>query len=111
MAISSYRKKEGDEYDEVVTWVDITCWDRHAEKTASQAQKGTEVLITGSLQTRSWEKDGVKHFRTFVNANDVQFGHGRVSGDKEETDKVQPKDESPSKEEAAPVKEEDDLPF
>jgi len=32
------------------------------------------ALVQGRLQTRSWEKDGVKHYRTEIVANDVTFG-------------------------------------
>jgi single-strand DNA-binding protein len=32
------------------------------------------VAVEGRLKTRSWEKDGVKHYRTEIVADRVQFG-------------------------------------
>ncbi len=127
IAISSWTKKKEEEgWDEQVVWIDITAWGKNAEKVAAQAKTGTEVLIVGRLDTRSWEdaKDAtIKHFRTFVTALNVQFGHGRVSADQQEAPPETPAQEAPPSQEAPPantttdsqaattVDEEDDLPF
>ncbi|MGW6009672.1 single-stranded DNA-binding protein [Streptomyces sp. NPDC055210] len=38
-------------------------WERLAENVVETLAKGMEVLVTGEIRTRSWEKDGVKHER------------------------------------------------
>ena len=47
---------------------------RQAETSAQYLKKGSSAYIEGRLQTRSWEKDGVKHYRTEIVADRVQFG-------------------------------------
>lgn len=129
IAISSWIKKKDESggYDEQVVWIDITAWGKNAERTAAQATTGTEVLIVGRLDTRSWEDKNdatIKHFRTFVTALNIQFGHGRVAADQQETppetpsDKASdtlsqaPSDNTTAKSQAASAEDDsDDLPF
>lgn len=120
LAISSYKKKkEAEGWDESVTWVDITCWGTNAERAAAQAKKGTEALIAGRIDTRSWDdKDDPsrKHFRTFVTAINVQFGHNRIGPDEAPVQQEAPPETPPTNttaaSQAATTKdEEDDLPF
>lgn len=52
----------------------IVVFGRQAETSAQYLKKGSSVLIEGRLQTRSWEADGVKKYRTEIIADRVQFG-------------------------------------
>jgi single-strand DNA-binding protein len=61
-------KQESTEYHNVVVF------GRQAETTAQYLKKGSSALIEGRLQTRSWESDGVKKYRTEIVADRVQFG-------------------------------------
>lgn len=36
-------------------------------------RKGSKVYVEGSLRTRQWEKDGVKHYTTEVIASELQM--------------------------------------
>ncbi|GAB4200652.1 MAG: hypothetical protein OHK0022_21930 [Roseiflexaceae bacterium] len=38
-----------------------------------RSPRGSRARVTGYLRTRSWEQDGVKHYRTEVVAEDVLF--------------------------------------
>lgn len=46
-------------------------WGKTAEALAPYLLKGKQVLIEGSLQTREWEKDGVKRYTTEIKAHRV----------------------------------------
>ncbi len=61
-------KKESVEYHNVVLF------GKQADNTARFLKKGSEALVEGRLQTQSWEKDGVKHYRTEIVGNSIQFG-------------------------------------
>lgn len=61
-------KKESVEYHNVIIF------GKQAENTAQYMKKGYVVLVSGRLQTQSWEKDGVKHYRTEIIADTIQFG-------------------------------------
>lgn len=52
----------------------IVVFGRQAETTAQYLKKGSSVLVEGRLQTRSWESDGVKKYRTEIVADRIQFG-------------------------------------
>jgi single-strand DNA-binding protein len=52
----------------------IVVFGRQAETSAQYLKKGSMALIEGRMQTRSWEADGVKKYRTEVVADSVQFG-------------------------------------
>ena len=52
----------------------IVVFGRQAETSAQYLKKGSSVLIEGRLQTRSWESEGVKKYRTEIVADRVQFG-------------------------------------
>jgi len=57
----------------------VVVFGRQADNVAQYMKKGSGVFIEGRLQTRSWEKDGQKQYRTEVVADRVQFGP-RVGG-------------------------------
>lgn len=123
LAVSSWVKQDDPDnpYKENVTWIDVTCWGKNAERAAKQAQKGTEALVIGRIDTRSWEdaKDAtIKHFRTFVTAINLQLGHGRVPAEDAGTGEQSQEapagttaDAPPAAPPATSAEEEDDLPF
>lgn len=65
--------KVGEEWQEETTYVDVTAWGKQAEQVSETLHKGSPVLVNGRLQSRSWEKDGQKHSKLEVVAQDVTF--------------------------------------
>jgi len=78
---SSYKTKEG-ETKETTEFHNVVVFGGAAENSARFLRKGAIALVEGKLQTRSWDKDGVKQYRTEILADRVQFGP-RVSGSQE----------------------------
>lgn len=68
------------EKQEATEFHNIVVFGRQAETCAQYLKKGSGVLIEGRLQTRSWEKDGHKQYRTEIVADRVQFGARAGSG-------------------------------
>ncbi|PCI30657.1 single-stranded DNA-binding protein [Candidatus Kaiserbacteria bacterium] len=68
-----YKDKDGGKKEQT-DWHNIVVFGRQAETTAQYLHKGNAAFIEGRLQTRSWEKDGVKQYRTEIVADRVQFG-------------------------------------
>jgi len=62
------QKQEATEFHNIVVF------GRQADTCAQYLKKGSGVLVEGRLQTRSWEKDGQKQYRTEIVADRVQFG-------------------------------------
>jgi len=71
-----WRDKDGNN-QEAVEYHNIVCWGKTADNVAKYMTKGSSIYVQGFLQTRSWEKDGHKNYRTEINAQTVQFGPKR----------------------------------
>ena len=71
-----YKDKDGND-QEAVEYHNIVCWGKTAENVAKYMTKGSSIYVQGYLQTRSWETDGHKNYRTEINATTVQFGPKR----------------------------------
>lgn len=70
---TSERFKRGDEWEERTEWHSVTMFGDAAERLAQYVVKGAQVYVEGKIQTRSWDdKDGVKHYKTEINAQTVQ---------------------------------------
>ena len=54
-------------------WHRVTVWGDQAENCSKYLAKGRSVYIEGKLQTRSYEKEGQKHYATDVVADRVVF--------------------------------------
>ena len=61
----SWRDEVGEKHTET-EWHRVVAWASLAEIVAQYMRKGQMVYVEGRLQTRSWEKDNVKHYRTEV---------------------------------------------
>jgi single-strand DNA-binding protein len=68
-----YNDRDG-KRQEAVDYHNIVVFGRQAETSAQYLKKGSGAFIEGRLQTRSWEQDGQKQYRTEIVADRVQFG-------------------------------------
>ena len=75
-----YTDKEGNK-QESTEFHNVVVFGRQAETTSQYLRKGSNALIEGRLQTRSWEQDGQKRYRTEIVADRVQFGDRKPSGE------------------------------
>ena len=73
-----YKDKSGNKKEET-DFHNIVVFGRQAETCGQYLKKGQNAMVEGRLQTRSWEKDGAKQYRTEIIADRVQFGV-RVGG-------------------------------
>jgi len=68
----SWRNKQSNEWEEAVSFFDVTCWAQMAENVAESVTKGTRVLVTGRLEQRSWEtNDGEKRSKVEIVAEEI----------------------------------------
>jgi single-strand DNA-binding protein len=68
------KKQESTEFHNVVVF------GRQAEIAAQYLKKGSSVFLEGRLQTRSWEAEGQKKYRTEIVVDRMQFGPRAGSG-------------------------------
>jgi len=71
--------KDGDDKTEFSS---IVVWGKQAENCAKYLEKGQVVLVTGRLETRSWDnkETGAKQYATEIVAQNVQFGQKAGAG-------------------------------
>jgi single-strand DNA-binding protein len=68
-----YNDRDGNR-QEAVDYHNIVVFGKQADNCAKYLLKGSGTYVEGRLQTRSWDKDGQKQYRTEVVADRVQFG-------------------------------------
>ena len=63
-----YKPKDGNEWKEETTWVDMTAWGRQAETLGEYLQKGSSIYVEGHLKLDQWEdkKTGAKRTKLKV---------------------------------------------
>jgi len=69
----SWKDQNGAKQEEV-TYHNVVAWAKPAELIAQYCKKGSSLYVEGRLQTRSWDKDGVKQYRTEIVLENFQFG-------------------------------------
>jgi single-strand DNA-binding protein len=69
----NWKDKDGAKKEEV-EYHNLVAFGRTAEVIEQYTHKGDQIYIDGRLQTRSWEKDGEKKYRTEIIVESFQFG-------------------------------------
>ena len=69
-SVATSEKYNGEERTE---WHKIVAWGKTAEACAQFLAKGSSVYVEGRIQTREWEKDGIKRQTTEIVAYRAQF--------------------------------------
>lgn len=65
--------KDSGQQKEATEWHSVVAFRKVAELIERHVHKGSQVYVEGRLKTRSWEKDGVKHFKTEVEVSKIEF--------------------------------------
>lgn len=87
-------------------FINIVTWDGLAQNCAKYLEKGSQVAVVGSIQTGSYERDGVKRPTFDIRADQVEFltrsgsGQNQASSATQDVDTLKEVDAS-----------DDDMPF
>ena len=68
----TWKDKNG-EKQERTEWHTCKAWGRLADLAVNYLTKGSQVYVEGSIQTRSWEKDGAMHYKTEIKVFKIEF--------------------------------------
>ena len=74
-----YNDRDG-KRQEAADYHNIVVFGKQAENCSKYLSKGNGAYVEGRMQTRSWDKDGQKQYRTEVIADRVQFGPKNAGG-------------------------------
>lgn len=76
-SLAVQRNAKGSDGEYSTDWIDCVAWKGTAEFICKYFQKGQLMAVNGSLQTRSYEKDGVKRKVTQVVVQSAYFCESR----------------------------------
>jgi len=69
----TFKNKEGQQQEQT-EFHNIVAFGRTAEVMGQYLKKGRPVFVEGRIQTRSWESEGQKKYRTEIVVDNFQFG-------------------------------------
>lgn len=69
----SYTDRDGKK-QESVDYHNVVAFGKQAEVIGKYLQKGRGIYVEGRMQTRSWDKDGQKQYRTEIIMDRFEFG-------------------------------------
>ena len=101
----NYSSRDG---ENKADFLNIVTWDGLAQNCVKYLEKGSQVAVTGSIQTGSYERDGVKRQTFDIRADQVEFlsragsgsGQNQASGTSQDVDTLKEVDAA-----------DDDMPF
>ena len=79
---SEWKDKEGNK-QEKVEFHNVVLWSGMAEVAEKYMKKGSKVFIEGRMETRTWEDNGVKKYKTEIVAEDMIMLSSKGSVDSE----------------------------
>jgi len=125
----SWKDKQTGQQQERTEWHRVVLFGKVAEIAGEYLKKGSQVYIEGRLQTREWEKDGVKRYTTEVvvdiggtmqllGGRSQEGGNGERSSEQnqrrpQQSNSNRPQQERPQAPQPAPDYDsfDDDIPF
>ena len=83
--------KKGDNWEDEVSYIDVTIWGKTAENLKPYLTKGQKIAVEGYLKQDRWEKDGQKFSKLSVIAEKVQLVGGNRKAEGETTNNQETK--------------------
>jgi len=104
-----YTAQNGTQVPERTEWHNIVAWRSLAKLAENYIRKGREIFIEGKIQTRAWEKDGIKRYTTEIYADSIKL----LGKKPENTEALNSVVAAPPTDtlQVPPLAPEDDLPF
>lgn len=105
----TWKDKNTGQQQERTEWHRVVFFNRLAEIVAEYVRKGSKLYIEGALRTRSYDKDGQKHYATEIVAHEMQMLDSRGGSRDEEREPAQ--QQSGRRATADDDQFDDDIPF
>ncbi|MCF8302933.1 MAG: single-stranded DNA-binding protein [Bacteroidales bacterium] len=106
----SYKNRDGQRVDQT-EWHNIVAWRGLAEVAEKYLKKGDKVFIEGRIRTRSYEKEGQKHYMTEIQADNMTMLGGGAKRDSSTPEYNAPEQNQQQQFDEPQQQPDDDLPF
>lgn len=104
IAVNDHRKNASGQWEKVPNFFECVTFGNRATALGDILTNGMKVAISGKLHYSSWEKDGQKHSKVDIIANEIELMQNRKP-------QQQPQQCQPQQEQAADCYTSFDLPF
>ena len=83
LATADRAKGTDGQWTDKTEWHNIVCFQRTAEVVRDYVKKGSQILVEGKIQTRSWDDkaSGEKKYKTEILCNELTLLGGKAGGD------------------------------
>lgn len=68
-----WKDKQSGEQREATEWHRVVFYRKLAEIVGQYTKKGSQLYVEGRLRTRKWQKDGVDHYTTEIEGQELQM--------------------------------------
>ena len=85
----TWKDKTSGEQQEKTEWHRLVFFNRLAEIVDQYVKKGSKIYVEGKLQTRSWEKEGVKQYTTEIVVSEMHMLDSRSETGNAQSSSVQ----------------------
>lgn len=112
IAVNDRRKNASGQWEDVPNFFECVTFGNRATALSDILTKGMKVAIAGKLHYSSWEKDGQKHSKVDIIANEVELMQNRKPQQEPQQQQYQP--QMPSQYQPTTVPQgiyDEDLPF
>jgi len=109
-----WKDKQTGEKKEKTEWHRVVMFGKVAEIAGEYCRKGSQIYIEGKLETREWEKDGVKRYTTEIKVDmqgTMQLLGGKPADGGNASPKPQQSKPQPSQQSAPPDDFDSEIPF
>lgn len=111
-----WKDKQSGEQKEKTEWHRLVIYGKLAEVAGKYLKKGSQAFFQGKLQTREWEKDGVKRYTTEIIVNQMTMlgspGEGGQGGGQQASRPAQQQQSRPAPQQSGQQDSfDDDAPF
>ena len=111
VAVDRAYTKQGEE--KKTDFINVICWRQTAEFVSRYFKKGSMIAIQGSIQTGSYEKDGIKRNTFEIVADNVSFCGRKEDGQSNNSsqNESQATETANNSNDFMAISDDDDLPF
>lgn len=82
LAVNRNYKKEGE--DQAADFINLVAFGKQADFLEKFGRKGIKFIVTGRIQTGSYDKDGTKIYTTDVVVEQIEFAESKGASEKTE---------------------------